>query len=196
VLSIDQTPSGAVMTFNGGHPIGDFPIVTQQLLPVMIYDQVNSQPLLRYPGALFTSTNTTPSSSGITPSGYVVRVPVLTTSGAAQTLSWVYPLEPILDSAGNDAFSLAATTTSGINGAVALRITGPPDNPLVPILASGSVSSSRSPPGVGGPAVSDFQYGPYAGANGLGEQAAWATTVRPYRSVISAQAIYRREVFQ
>jgi hypothetical protein len=217
VLSIDQTPSGAAMTFNGGHQIGDFPIVTQQLLPVMIYDQVNGQQLLRYPGALFTSTNTTPSSSGITPSGYVVRVPVLTTSGAAQTLNWVYPIEPILDSTGNDAFSLAATTTSGMSGAVALRINypyqsasmsgfqppanptsppGPPDNPLVPILASGSVSSSGSPPGVGGPVVSDFQYGPYAGANGLGQQAAWATTVRPYRSVISAQAIYRREVFQ
>ena len=26
------------MTFNGGHPIGDFPLVNQQLLPLMIYE--------------------------------------------------------------------------------------------------------------------------------------------------------------
>ena len=38
---------------------------------------------------------------------------------------------------------------------------------------------------------------PTTGINGLGtQQALGATTVRPYRSLISAQAIYRREVFQ
>jgi hypothetical protein len=39
--------------------------------------------------------------------------------------------------------------------------------------------------------------GPYAGAFGLGRQLALAgKTVRPFRRVISAQAIFRREVFQ
>ena len=34
VLAIDPVQSGSgAMTFNGGHPIGDFPIVTQQLMP-------------------------------------------------------------------------------------------------------------------------------------------------------------------
>ena len=73
---------------------------------------------------------------------------------------------------------------------------GPPDNPVVPMIADDSITSSSSPPGVGSAVTSDFQYGPYAGQYGLGQQAAWATTVRPYRSVISPQAIYRREVFQ
>ena len=56
VLAIDPVQSGTGgMTFNGGHPIGDFPIVTQQLMPLMVNDQVNGQPLLRFPGAMFQS---------------------------------------------------------------------------------------------------------------------------------------------
>jgi hypothetical protein len=39
--------------------------------------------------------------------------------------------------------------------------------------------------------------GPYAGAFGLGRQLALAgQTVRPFRKVVSAQAIYRREVVE
>ncbi|MGA8351882.1 MAG: hypothetical protein WB773_29100, partial [Isosphaeraceae bacterium] len=36
--------------------------------------------------------------------------------------------------------------------------------------------------------------GTYSGPNGLGDQFVFATNVRPYRRLISAQAIYRREV--
>jgi len=39
--------------------------------------------------------------------------------------------------------------------------------------------------------------GPYAGTFGLGRQLALAgRTVRPFRKVVSAQAIYRREVVE
>ena len=38
--------------------------------------------------------------------------------------------------------------------------------------------------------------GPHRGTYGLGESQAYATTVRPYRKVLSAQGIYRREVFE
>jgi hypothetical protein len=216
VLTIDATESGSGITFNGGHPIGDFPLVTQQLLPVMIYDEVGGQKLLRYPGALCQSAQQGYASpAGISASGYVVRIPVVGTSTTSG--GWEYPLEAILDGNGVDGFALNAPTLSGQSGIVALRVNypyqsatmsgfqppanpasppGPPDNPVVPILAGSGVSSLGSPPGAGSPVVSDFQYGPYAGADGLGQQAAWATTVRPYRSLISAQAIYRREVFQ
>ncbi len=199
VLTIDNPSQSATgMTYNNGHPIGDFPIVTQQLLPLMIFDTVNGQQLLRFPGALFQSSQQSSTSSGsIASSGYVVRIPVVapTASGGGQTIiNWLSPLEPILDSGGNDAFSLAAATTSGLSGTVALRINfpyqsasmsgyvppanpasppGPPDNPVVPIVADGSISSSNLPSGVGSPVVSDFQYGAYAGAYGLGQQAAW-----------------------
>jgi hypothetical protein len=56
-----------------------------------------------------------------------------------------------------------------------------------------------------GPLVaSDFEFGPYSGSYSLGKQAAFgspnfvgtATGVRPFRRVISAQAVYRREVFE
>ncbi len=223
VLSIDPVQSGSgALTYNGGHPIGDFPLVTQQLLPLMIFDQVNGQQLLRFPGAMFQgSQQSSTSPAGIAYSGYVVRIPVVSTpnsSGGGQSIiNWLYPLEPILDSTGADSFAVNATTVSGLSGAVALRFnypyqsasmsgfvppanpsspSGPPNNPVVPVLANNNISSSGPPPGVGSAVTSDFQYGPYAGAYGLGEQAAFATTVRPYRSVISPQAIYRREVFQ
>jgi Flp pilus assembly protein TadG len=219
VLTVDPTPSNGNMTFNGGHPIGDFPLVTQQLLPVMVYDTVNGQSLLHYPGALFQSgqqSNTSP--AGIAASGYVVRIPVLSVStsgtvGTESIVNWVPPLEPILDTNGANAFAVNAVTVSGQSGAVALRINYPyqsasmngfqpgadPSQPggasVVPISASGG-GSPPAPTGVGGPVTSDQQFGPYAGANGLGQQAAWAQTVRPFRRLISAQAIYRREVFQ
>ncbi len=221
VLSIDSDTSGTgALTFNGGHSIGDFPIVTQQLMPLMINDQVGGVQLLRFPGAIFQSSQLgSASPAGISYSGYVVRIPLVSApnaSGGGQAIiNWLSPLEPILDSNGADAFAVNAVTVSGLSGTVALRINypyqsasmsgyvppanpalppGPPNNPVVPILANNAAGSS--PPGVGSAVTSDFQYGPYAGANGLGEQAAYGTTVRPYRSVISPQAIYRREVFQ
>ena len=40
------------------------------------------------------------------------------------------------------------------------------------------------------------QGGAHRGTYGLGEMKAFATTVRPYRKVLTAQAIYRREVFE
>ena len=84
-------------------------------------------------------------------------------SGGGQTIgAWLSPVEPILDSAQNDAFSVAATTNSGMSGTVALRINypyqsatmsgfqppanpasppGPPDNPVIPIIADDGITS-------------------------------------------------------
>ena len=158
-------------------------------MPLMINDQVNGQQLLRFPGAMFQSASKALRRRQGSPySGYVVRIPVVSapnSSGGGQTIiNWLYPLEPILDSNGADAFALNASTVSGLSGAVALRINypyqsasmsgfvppanpasppGPPDNPVVPMLANNN-SSSSSPPGVGSAVTSDFQYGPYAGA--------------------------------
>jgi hypothetical protein len=243
VLTIDPTPASATeLTYNRGHPIGDFPLVTQLLLPAMIYDQIaqttttgqnNAQPtqLLRYPGAMFSDTSGYPTLPGMpTPSGYLVRIPVISTppaspptggtgnlpvyAAAAETITgWVRPLEPILNSAGQDAFPV----TSPQMGVVALRVNyayqsatmsgyapaadplapqgpGPPSyTPVVPIAANDSIGAP-SPPGVGGnvPTASRVYSGPY----GLGSQAAWAQNVRPYRKLMCLQAIYRREVFQ
>ena len=105
VLKIDA--GSDPVTFNGGHPIGDFPLATQQLLPVMIYDTVNGGPLLRFPGAPSTHSGTSTSPAGIPYSGYVVRIPVVSApmaSGGGQTIiNWLHPIEAILDSNGVDA---------------------------------------------------------------------------------------------
>ena len=37
--------------------------------------------------------------------------------------------------------------------------------------------------------------GPYSGAFGLGEHQSLGTLVRPFRRLVSAQALFRREVF-
>jgi hypothetical protein len=150
VLTIDPTPASPTEpTYNSGHVIGDFPLVTQLLLPVMIYDETvqvapgqNGQQtpqtiqLLRYPGALFQDTSGYKPMPGMpAPSGFLVRIPVVSTPPAApqtggtsnptvyptgtQTITgWVRPLEPILNAAGQDGFPV----TSPQMGLVALRL--------------------------------------------------------------------------
>ena len=247
VLTIDNPaspapPTGgtyAGMTFNGGHPIGDFPLVIQQLMPIMIYDQIvpwgssggtngtGGIAVLRYPGAVFTDPN--PETLNPPASGYLVRIP--------NVASPQYPGAPAMDTVSFDDTndndkalqeivpSGTSTTTpmdlaSAQRGVVALRINYPcqsatmsgyqtvPDPtqqptvyPVVPISAgysAGGGGGGPEPSGVGGGMESTWEFGPYAGEYGLGRQAAWAklaNNVRPYRRVLSAQAIYRREVF-
>jgi len=75
-------------------------------------------------------------------------------------------------------------------------ITDPlPPNVSTPIDADdGSVQQNNAAPGA---PIDDSAVGTYAGPFGLGRQLALAgRTVRPFRKVVSAQAIYRREVFQ
>jgi hypothetical protein len=124
-------------------------------------------------------------------------------------VSWVRPLEPILNSAGQDAFPV----TSPQMGMVALRVNypeqsatmsgfapqqtwppGPPANPVIPIAADDKISAPAPPGPVGTsvPTASPVYSGPY----GLGSQSAFAQNVRPYRKLLCLQAIYRREVFQ
>ena len=167
------------MTYNNGYSIVDLPLVNQQLIPLMVFDWIGTQHVLRYPGRCSHrhECRALPTTTRIPSSGYVVRIPVVgppTASGGGQTIgAWLSPVEPILDSAQNDAFSVAATTNSGMSGTVALRINypyqsasmsgfvpptnatsppGPPDNPVVPITADRRHLFLRHlPSGVGGP---------------------------------------------
>ena len=73
-------------------------------------------------------------------------------------------------------------------------------DPLPPNVANfivaddGAVQSINAAPGG---LIDDGSVGPYAGPYGLGRQFALAgRTVRPFRKLISAQAIYRREVVE
>jgi len=212
VLAIDEGSNP--ITFNGGHRLGDFPLVNQQLVQVMIYDEVEGTRVLRYPGAVFRDPS---SDTALDPpaSGYLVRVPVVTVptypAPAGEYVTWVPVLEEV-NSPGNPS---PFQVSSAQRGVVAVRVNYPyasatmsgyqpvanpwsqPDaaNPVVPVPARPPMTGGQ-PPGVGSPVESDGEFGPYAGTYGLGQQAAWADTVRPFRRLISAQAVFRREVFQ
>lgn len=106
-----------------------------------------------------------------------------------------------------------------LRGIVALRINYPfqsasmssfqpnvagPFEPTIgsPNVANNSVSAPSPPNGtlIDQPLVSSgpnaIYAGTYGGTLGLGAQGAFGQVVRPFRRVITAQAIYRREVFQ
>jgi hypothetical protein len=202
------------------------PSVNQALLPMMISDSANGVALLRYPGALITST---PATTKPGYSGFTVAVPlVVSPSGVGpETIEWHAVLEEITDSTGNGAFSVAATPPSGMpGGVVAVRLNYPfqaatmagyqapaldgngetlptADNPM--IADDGGVTATNAIPGGGSlvapdPPPPDAQSGtaysgPYGGTYGLGEMGLYKQTVRPFRRVMSAQAVVRREVF-
>jgi hypothetical protein len=74
-----------------------------------------------------------------------------------------------------------------------------PDGPFEPNLDEvnsandGGVVASRAP--LGAPAGFDTLNGTYAGPYGLGEQQALGKVVRPYRKLVTVDAVFRREGF-
>lgn len=143
------------------------------------------------------------------------------TSG--ETIRWVPVVEEIDselspgDNTGTnpDPFQLGSSQ----RGLVAVRLNYPfqaaamsayrpnPAGPFEPnagnvILADDGAVTELNPgdrPGdpLGAPLLSGGNYaGTYGGAFGLGAQGAWGQAVRPFRRVLSAQAIYRREIFE
>ena len=93
-------------------------------------------------------------------------------------------------------YPFQAAMLSGFRSPVATAVDPLPPNLSTPIFADdGSLQELNTPPGA--PLEDDGAVGPYAGVFGLGRQLALAgQTLRPFRKLISAQAIYRREVFQ
>lgn len=88
-----------------------------------------------------------------------------------------------------------AATLSGFQPSVPTDVDPLPPNIANVITAEdGAVQQNNAAPG---DTLDDGAIGPYAGAFGLGRQYALAgRTVRPFRKLISVQAIYRREVVE
>lgn len=191
------------------HLVPQMPPLNQQLATLMIVEErdVNGdgtvERVLRYPGALL------PADPEISPPGTLeypnwvvptlsVQIPLVSrTDGVETGLKFIPVVEEIKPSDSDSPFSLSSDS----RGVVALRINYP--------FQSASMSSfshdeehSEFPfePTIGRPNVANeaesVAPGTYAGANGLGVQLALGQRVRPYRRVISAQAIYRREIFE
>jgi hypothetical protein len=213
VISLDDLPAGTgVMDY-----VATMPVVNQQLFPLMVFNHAGGQRVLRYPGALVADVNPDDDPPGALNAGLLVKVPVLIGGDA---IEWHNVVEPIRSGSTpeEDAFSIAsaqrglvalriyypfqAASMAGFRrrldeqgqpndfaGNVDLAIDADDDAVVDPAVPDGSVPVPPDPlPG------SDYG-GTYGGEFGLGEQGAFARTVRPYRKVITANGIARREVF-
>lgn len=205
-------PSLLVVNVSAGEPNTDlWPVVNRMLLPVMVRTTVGGTDggteYLQYPGAIVAS-----ASEGLTVAvpHVVSRDPV---TGAEQ-IRWLSVVEEVRadpDDPHTGPFSVSSTGPQKL--LVALRINCPyqaatlsamQPNPETgamtqPILADDDAVSAQNPaPGTLIGASSDS--GLYSGPYGLGKFYAFGAQgqdgVRPFRRLLSAQAIFRREVFQ
>jgi Flp pilus assembly pilin Flp len=205
--------------------LASLPPVNQALRPLMIVDHVTIDMLprnfLRYPGALLDAPPPAPPGCALpAASGFGVGIPRVTARNATgvETIEWV----PILAEVRTDpAVQTTGSFSIASGGLVALMVNYPfqaammtsfrptpptGDDPLPPDLANYNVADDGNvahdpadpyPPPTGNRLDPGQPTGVYAGPYGLGRQFAFAgKTVRPYRKLITAQAIYRREVME
>jgi hypothetical protein len=196
------------------------PVVNRALRPLMIVDRSRGLHLLRYPGALLTDPSITP---GTCPSGgFTVGIPRVVERAAdgVETIEWIPVIEEIRTDP-TDPLTGPFPLASAQGGLVALRVNYPyqaaalsgfresAEGPFEPNLIGRIRASDAENDEVGqinpGDAPGDLlpdeppdeqSIGAYSGVFGLGRQLAFAgERVRPFRKLLSAQAIYRREVF-
>jgi len=190
----------------------DLPVVNQALVPVMFTQDIGGAPHLRYPGALVNSPTA--------PSGLTVEIPVVvsrdtTTDGmggndeGTETIRWA----PVVEEVGDDPFQISSPE----GGLVVLRVNLPYqsaamtstraergfDNPTYgfPNVANdGGVTEQNAPSGAlfedpDTPVTYDGPYGlgrNFARGSPANPNAQW----RPYRKLLTAQVVARREVFE
>ena len=190
------------------------PLLNRLLATAMIYDPSYAQGVYRYPGAIVSYTDDDGSPRE------TVLIPLLASDGRIG--QWLAPIEEVASSSGVKPFSVAAADHENLNfvaGMVSLRINFPFQAAglvnYVPADTSGNVTrvtaDDDQAEGASLPAgytlAVNSNDGPLDGTSrvnsgrfGLGRVAAYqdgaqSFGVRPWRRVIIAQAIYRREVF-
>jgi hypothetical protein len=207
VIDLDNIPGGSDLESY----VATMPVVNRSLRPAMIFNLVRvggvQRRLIHVPGALVVSPTA--------PSGLTVAVPlVVSRSGTgAETIRWV----PVVEEVRSDPldpttgpFSVASPANDA--GLVAIRINLPyqssamasfqsdPSDPFAPngnspnLADDSAVTEVNSPSGslVGNASDSSPVYsGPY----GLGKLQLLGEEIRPFRRVVTAQALFRREVF-
>lgn len=172
------------------------PIINKALVPLMIHETIGGVEYLRYPGALLND-----GSGGLT-----VGIPRVVSRDAdgVETIEWVLPIEEITPNPADPLtgpFSIASTGPQ--QGLVAIRVNYPFQAAMLvgfqqgnaPIVANDDaiVEQNALPPGLTTAAPAGG-VGVYAGEYGLGGHLNWAETRRPFRKLLTAQAIFRREV--
>ena len=198
VVDLATTPPGADLDA----AFAAMPVGNRALRPLMVVSDVlvgtDTRRLLHVPGAI--------TDSPTAPSGLTVVVPRVV-SRAAGTGAETIEILPVVEEVGPGSFSLASPD----RGLVILRINVPYQSATLsaylpaaalpggtpgnqPIVADDSLV--QAPDGVyypiAGPGPTGS--GPYSGTYGLGEHLSLGQGVRPFRRLVSAQAIFRREV--
>lgn len=214
-LATIDTSTGAAI---GADPAAFFaraPLLNRALWPHMIVETVDlgagPQRLLRYPGALVLHPGLDPDRNQANP-GLSVLIPVLAydpSTGQEQGLSWVQVVEQV--AGAQSEFPLRADG----GGLVQLRVNYPFQAAALTFHGPGADPTDPFDPNLGQPVEADdaailadptpigttlvaggSEDGAYGGVYGLGRLRALGQEVRPFRRVLSGQAIFRREVFQ
>jgi hypothetical protein len=209
-LVIHDSEWAAGTTANGDYRayVDTLPLLNRLLATVMVRDATFGAGVTRFPGAIVANSIT---------GEETVLVPIIgyNADGTETLVEWVAPVEEIRPGGGQGPFSLTATNSAAsfVPGMVALRINYPAqsttlvnrtgDRGQVIIRADDSSLGGDGDTGSNYSLVVGAESGPAdttinSGRYGLGRQAALfeANGIRPYRKVMSVQAIYRREVFQ
>lgn len=206
------------MDVTNGEPNTDaWPVVNRMLYPVMLRSRVNGATFLHYPGAVLSLPG-----GGYTVG---VPKLTYNSAANTEELRWLPVLEEVrfdANDANSGPFSLASTGPE--RGLVALRINcpyqattltayrvvggGPGGQPqLSPVLANDGLQPVNAAPNGGTPvAIQPAPSGDPSGEGntggfnvgtfGLGQMYVGAgPAVRPFRRLISAQSLFRREVF-
>lgn len=176
---------------NLAETIQSWPLVNRQLSVVMVDDGET----IRIPGARERQIGGQP------------RIQIARTFDAdfSEDGDWIDVVEELVDESGDSVFP--PMTDRG--GVVALRINYPVHSAFLTAMESPladsqfgdpntkfiEVSNPSSEFNVGAPNRLDPRVELYGGENGLGRQYAWGSQVRPYRRIVTGQAIYLREIF-
>jgi len=185
------------------------PVINRALRPLMVSERRDvdggERNLLRVPGALIRWPTA--------PSGLSVAVPkvVARDGDGAETIEWREVLEEVrpdrqdpatgpfgLHSSGPDACLVAVRINVPFQSAAFSAFQPSVEGPFAPnmgnVVKVGTVTEVNASPGelAGGGSTSNPTL---AGAYSLGHQFALGEEVRPFRRLISAQALFRRELF-
>jgi hypothetical protein len=175
------------------------PSGNKALLPLMIVQTSlhnssvpSGKTFLMYPGALVSSSSA--------PSGFTIRIPQVSYASGSEQIApqsgWLH----VVQAMSPDPFPLvpaSSTSAPAPNGLVQLQLNYPFQAVALTQSATNSIAFTQGLEGQTPAQVSDSSgtFGPYSGPEGLGEQAAYARVVRPYRQILSFTAMYRREIF-
>ncbi|MCG8651500.1 MAG: pilus assembly protein [Pirellulales bacterium] len=209
-LVIDDTEWDQSTPFGGDFTayMDQLPLLNRLLATTMVRDETIGGGVTRFPGAIVSNDLT---------GEQTVLIPIIgydRATGAESLIEWVAPVEEIRPNNGQGPYSISAVNTAAAfsPGMVALRINYPAQSTTLinrtgddgeviiaandAALADGNTGTNYSLVVGAESGVADTTI--HSGRFGLGRQAALlrAGGVRPYRKVISVQAIYRREVFQ